>query len=80
MRLDSPACIQCKLENITLNNDTIQLNSFGIISDQPIRWHLDIPLLENILVNESSYKTEVGTISFYLTKVNKGLWHHLLLN
>ena len=69
MRMDSPACINCKLEGANITESRVALSSFGIISHQPIRWYFDLEMENNLNTTESYYYiSSVGTLFFNLTK------------
>lgn len=69
MRLDSPACLNCKTEKVEITNSTIFASVFGIQSHQPLRFLLNLTLFDKIDPYSSSWREDsVGTLFFNLTK------------
>jgi hypothetical protein len=79
MRMDSPACLNCRNEVVNISENNLFLSTFGILSHQPLKWQLELELEKPILTNESFWYFEaVGTMFFNLSKVEKGvLWYNL---
>ncbi len=82
MRIDSPACLNCKNEEIIINESFIKINSFGVYSNQPIRWLVDMQLEKSISPNDSYWQQDsVGTLFLNLSKAVRGdLWLNLEKN
>lgn len=69
LRLDSPACLTCREEEVRIEENALFMSAFGIVSHSPVRFKLDLALAHPISVKNSTWNYEsVGTYFFSLAK------------
>ncbi|KRX03685.1 HSP20-like chaperone [Pseudocohnilembus persalinus] len=76
LRIDSPGCLTCKVQNIELTENYFNYTSFGIYSHQPVTFNLYLEFEHPIDVEKSKYQNEatIGSIFFEFVKKEPGVW------
>jgi len=78
-RHDSPGCLETKNTQLEFSPFGVFLTADCIQSNQPLHFHLNVSLLEEIDIAKSSWELEaVGRLFINMTKVTSVIWEKLL--
>lgn len=78
-RWDSPGCVEVKKENVESFENLLIFTAYCIQGDTPIKFTLNLDLLENVDNKDSKYtSSSVGRYQLSLKKEKSGYWSNLV--